>query len=235
MVLKSIGLFIILFTSSLGLGQSDFGTWAGLELKTSLTKKLDVSLEGQSRFNRNSTRLKTAFVSPGFKYKIHDQVRIGMDYRLASVPFDNSTSNRIFTHRFTLDAEFRDILNLFVDKSPLNLSIRLRGTHERELNKQDDNYLRARLKASYKIKKSKFEPNISAEMFYHLNNQIEYTFTEVRTHHAVNKFRVRLGLDYNLKKRQQISLFGIYQRQLFSLENDFILGLSYSYEIKFKK
>lgn len=235
MALKSIGLLIILFTSSLGFGQSDFGTWAGLELKTSLTKKLDVSLEGQSRFDRNSTRLKTAFVSPGLKFKIHDHVRVGVDYRFSSVPFNNTISNRIYTHRFTLDAEFRDILDLLIDKSRLDLTLRVRGTHEREFNKQDDNYLRARLKASYNIKKSKFEPNVSVEIFYHLNNQIEYTFTEVRTHHAVNKFRVRLGLDYNLKKRQQISLFGIYQRQLFSLENDFILGLSYSYEIKFKK
>jgi hypothetical protein len=235
MTLKLVGLIVALFISTFGFGQSDFVTWAGLEMKTSLTKKLDVTLEGQSRFDQNSARLKTAFISPGLKFNIHDQIRVGADYRLASIPFNNSTSNRIFTHRFTLDAEFRKILDLFIDKSRLDLTLRFRGTHEREFKKQDDNYLRARLKASYNIKKSKFEPNLSAEMFYHLNNQIEYTFTEVRTHHAINKFRVRFGVDYNLKKRQKMSLFGIYQRQLFSLENDFILGLSYSYEIKLKK
>jgi hypothetical protein len=232
---KSVGLLLALFFTSFGFGQSDFIAWTGLEVKTSLTKKIGLSLKGQTRFDRNSTHLKTAFISTGLKYDFQDHFRVRVAYRLSSVPFDNSTSNRIYTHRYNVDAELRDILGFFIKKTPVNIHLRLRGTHEYELNKLSDNYLRTRIKASYDIKKSNYRPHVSVELFYHLRNQIEYTFTEVQTHHAISKFRMRLGVDYTLKKRQQLSLFGIYQKQLFNLKNDFILGASYCYKISFKK
>lgn len=233
--MKAVGILLALLSTTFGFGQSDLNTWAGLAIKTSLTKKIALSLEGQTRFDQHSTHLKTAFISPELSYEFKNHFKVDGAYRLSSVPFDNSTSNRIYTHRYNVDASFRNILGLFIKKPVVNMSLRLRGTHERESNKRNDNYVRARIKAVYNIKKSNYKPHVSAELFYHLRDQIEYTFTTVKTHHVITKFRVRFGVDYSLKKRQKISLFGIYQKQLITLKNEFILGARYAYKISFKK
>ncbi|MCH2229115.1 MAG: DUF2490 domain-containing protein [Crocinitomicaceae bacterium] len=229
---RNIILIFTLLGSFFTIGQSDFITWAGLELKTSVSKKIELNLKGQSRFDRNSSHLKNTFISPGIRLKVHKNIRLSGKYRLSSIPFNLNSSNRILSHRLTLDAQFRNLLNLILDKPMVDLNVRLRGTHEMEKNKRDDHYIRLRLKGALNLKKSKITPNASLEIFYHLNNQITYTFEKVTSHHAINKLRIRIGTDYKLNKRQELSFFGIYQRELFRLENDFILGVGYTFELK---
>ena len=216
--------------------QNDFGIWSGLDLNAALSKDLIVGMEVEARFDRNVSHMKTAFLSPYASWDASKYFKIGINYRLSSSPYNATVANRILSHRYALDLEFRNIMELFKDKPKLGLTLRLRATKEYEELKRTDKYLRFRVKADYSIPKSKVEPYFFAELFYHISDQVTYTFSDVKTVNAFNKFRSTLGFKYEISKKHEIKLFSIYQRQLLQAENDFILGVGYSYSIdKLKK
>ena len=211
--------------------QNDFGFWSGIKISAPVAKDFKIGLEAETRFDRNGSRMKTAFISPYASWDASNYFRIGLEYRLSSSSFNAAVANRILSHRYALDFEFRNIIDLIKDKSNLGLTFRLRGTKEYETLKRTDNYFRLRIKADYKIPKSKLEPYLSAELFYHLSDQITYTYSEVNTVNNINKLRASLGFKYEISKQHEVKLFSIYQRQLLKAENDLIIGAGYSYSI----
>ena len=194
--------------------QNDFGIWSGLELNAPITKDINIGVEVETRFDRNASRMKTAFISPFAGWEVSKHFKVGVNYRLSSSPYSALTDNRIASHRYALDIEFRNILELINVKPRLGLTLRLRGTKEFENLKRTDNYLRLRIKADYSTSKSKFEPYFYAELFYHLKDQITYTYSEVKTFNTINKFRASIGLKYSISKQHEIKLFSIYQSQI---------------------
>ncbi|MDX2359312.1 MAG: DUF2490 domain-containing protein [Crocinitomicaceae bacterium] len=215
--------------------QNDFGLWTSLEFSAPVTKDIKLGLNAQARFDNSVTRMNNAFLSPFIKWNAHKYFSVGANYRLQSVPYNGSTSNRVLSQRFTIDLEFRNITKLISKDSRLGLTLRLRGTSKIRKEKLTQNYLRFRLKADYNIPKTKLKPYIAAEMFLHFNDQIVYTFTEVRTKHNFNALRARLGFEYPIMKQHSVKFFGQYERQLISGKNDFVIGVGYAYDLKIKK
>ena len=230
MRLKSCYLLLLVLLPSLStFGQNDFGVWVGAEAKKEISKRFDVALQAQLRLDDNATHHQKSFVSPSISFKAHKHMALGAAYRLSSVPFNSSTSNRAFAHRYTFDLEFRKLIDLIKDGSRLGASIRLRETTELEDQKLTENTLRCKLKFDYNIPKSKFEPFISGELFYRFNNQLTYTATEVVATNAINKLRMKVGASYKIKGGHSLKLYTLIQKQLLSQETEMILGLGYGF------
>lgn len=234
-LIKYIGVLVCMVLGLNASAQSDFGTWFGAELKAPIASNFDLALEGQLRMDENSTHLSAAFLSPSITWSASKYLRFTGAYRMSNVPFNSSTINRVYTHRYSLDFEFRKILGLIADYDKFGLSMRVRGTSELESGERTENTLRFKLNADYNFENSKIEPYISGELFYRFNEQVSYTFTEVTTHSGINKMRLKLGASYAVKKRHVVKIFSIYQKQIRSQQSEFILGASYSHTLKFKK
>lgn len=228
--LKLACIILISTASNFIHAQNDFGLWTGVDLNIPLTKKIKFGIDVQTRFDRNVSRMKEAYMSPSVKWDVLKQFRVGFNYRLTRMPYSSDVLNRISTHRFTLDLELNDLIKFIKDKSRLEISLRVRGTNEHELSKLTENYLRYRIKGVYNLPKTKLEPSLSAELFYHFNDQIIYTFTEVKSINSFNKLRLQFGLKYPLGK-STVEIYSIYQRKFMNTESNFIIGLGYTYDL----
>jgi hypothetical protein len=231
---KYILALIALIVSQISLAQNDFGLWFGGQIKAPITKQVDLALETEMRLGENATQMDTRFISPSVKWKAHKHVRVGAEYRLSSVPFNSSTTNRSYTHRYGFDLEFRKIMDFIDKKSKLGLSMRLRSTTELETQKRTKNTLRYKINFDYNIPKSKLKPYISGEFFYRFNNQVTYTATEVIATNAVNKLRLKIGVEYPVKKRHTLKFYSLMQKQILSQDSEFIVGVSYGFRLKMK-
>lgn len=233
-------LFHLIFFSlatSFAFSQNDFGIWTKADLKIPVTKKLDVDLAVNARFKSNATEVKKTFISPSISYKVLDFLKLSADYRFANTPktgFFGPTN----THRITLDAD----VDLFkyekartdsATPSKIEISTRIRYSHENETGDLNDDNLRGQVKVDYFFPKDLgLKIYGSVEVFYHFNDEIRYTSSTVTTHHRFNKMRWRVGMEYNLNKRNSIELYYLIEPEFESFDTDFVLGIGYVYELR---
>lgn len=212
--------------------QKDFGLWTGLELRVPLTQKLDVGLELQMRFHQNATKVNNSFLSPYLKYELHRHLGVGLSYRYSNEPDGQGVFGSTNLHRLTVDLEAKKLLDLVTKDSPFDAALRLRYTHETTMGDRNNDYWRTQFEIRYDWKQFHLKPEVSAEFFYHFNDQLSYSFDEVRVNHRFNKFRIRLGFAYDISKRSEAKIFYMLQSQLESPNADYILGLGYTYRFK---
>ena len=225
-----VGVAIPIFSSA----QNDFGVWTGADVRLPITKKLDAGLQLESRFTNNASTVNKSFISPYVKYDLKKHIGLGLAYRFGNRPTTGLLGGDTY-HRIGLDANFTDLLELFIKKTKLKLDARLRYTHAWDRGDLNNDNVRARVKLSYNLPKTKLKPHVAAEIFLHLNDQLIYTSTSVTGNHRFNKYRLRLGLEYPINKRHELNLYYIVEPEFESQDTDFILGLGYKYEIKRKK
>lgn len=214
------------------LAQKDFGLWAGVDLRVPVTQKLDAGIELEMRFHQNVSKVDNSFFSPYVKYELHKNLGMGVNYRFSNVPGGQGVFGATSLHRFTVDLEAKKLIGLIYNDSPLDASLRLRYTHETTVGDRNNDYWRTQLEIKYDWKDYNLKPEVSAEFFYHFNDQFSYTFDEVRSNSRFNKFRIRLGMGYEISKRSEVKIFYMLQSQLESPKADYILGMGYSYRFK---
>ncbi|OFZ41246.1 MAG: hypothetical protein A3D92_23430 [Bacteroidetes bacterium RIFCSPHIGHO2_02_FULL_44_7] len=217
--------------------QKDFGLWSGVDVRVPMTKKLSAGIEIQARFKDNISRVDNSFLSPYLKYDVHRHLGIGVDYRFTNEAGPSGFFGTTNLHRICLDIEANKLVDLIADDSRFDASVRVRYTHENTLGDQNNDYLRMQVNVKYKLSKSKLEPEVAAELFYRFNDQLSYSFSEVRSRSRFNKYRVRVGLNYDLNKQNSVKIFYMVQSGIESPKADFILGVGYTYRFKklFKK
>lgn len=227
-----LGLFCLIFSSTTT-AQSDLSAWIGAEAKYEINKDWSLGLEAQSRTDLRFGKVNALLLSPSVSWKPMKYVETGLSYRMTSVPYSNATTNRVGKHRLTADVTFRKIEDLILSKkSRLGLSLRLRGTTEHQAEKRAENTLRLKFKLEYNLPKTKLDLFASTELFYRFQRDLVYTFTEVQSVSATNKYRIKLGASYPLGDQHSIKLFGMHQWRYPDGTNEFVLGLGYSYDFK---
>ena len=229
-----IFLFSLIASSALH-AQNDVGLWLKHDLSYSINKKIKFGIDFQARFDQNISRNKELFSTPSIQWEVHKYISLGAEYRFSYYPNSAFENGKPVSQRFGANFEFQNIEKLLSKKSDFGLSLRIAGTSEHQKYERADNYIRTRLKVDYNIPKTKLKPELSAELFYHFNDRISYSFTEVRGYNTFNKLRIKLGLEYPLGLKHKVSVFGQYQRKLLSSENDLVIGASYSYNINKKE
>lgn len=235
-----LGLFCLIFTSTVN-AQSDndpmdLSSWTGAEAKCELNKEWSLGLEAQSRTDLRVGGFDALLLSPSVSWKPIKHIEAGLSYRLTSVPYSNATTNRVEKHRFSADFTFRKIESLlFSKKSRFGISLRLRGTTEHQSEERVENTLRLKFKLEYNLPKTKLDLFASTEVFYRFQRDLVYTFAEVQSVDALNKYRVKLGASYPLGDQHSIKLFGMHQWRYPDGTNEVVVGLGYSFDFKSKK
>lgn len=229
---RSIICGVVLLLAPLVQGQKDFGLWTGVDLRVPITKKWSTGIEIQARLNNNASRVDNTYLSPYIKYDLHKYLGIGADYRLTNEAGPSGIFGTTNLHRLAVDVEANKLIELFAPESRYDASVRLRYTHENTLGDRNNDYFRMQLTLKYNVPKYKLEPELAAELFYHFNDQLSYSFEEVRSRNRFNKYRVRIGINYEINKLNSLKIFYMVQSAIESPKADFILGLGYTYRLK---
>jgi len=217
---------------SISNAQSEFTSWTSAELKYEINKDWKVAFEAQSRNDLRSGRFNSTFLAPSVSWQPHKYLETALSYRFSSVPYSNSTTNRVGKHRLTADFTFRNIEKLlFSKKSRLKMSLRLRGTTEHEREERVENTLRLKFKMEYNLPKTKLDLFASTEFFYRFQRDVIYTFSEVKTVNGINKYRVRFGVSHPIGERHEVKLFAMNQLRFPDKPSEFVFALGYSFEL----
>lgn len=212
-----------------GAQESDLASWNSITIETEINKDLKISLESELRLDNNISRPYVFFSSPAVDYDIHKHIRLGLAYR-----FSIHISDRDQSHRATAEIVFRKLSELFTDKSRLDASLRIRGTRETYQYSRTESHLRSKLALSYNLPKTKWEPKAAFEFFYRFDQQLIYTFEEVKGVSGWDKYRFRLGASYPLSKRSDLFMYYQFQNGFNDSALNNIIGLSYTQELKLK-
>lgn len=193
-------------------GQSDFQLWLDAGVDYKINKKFDLKLEAAYRRENNLADINENYIELQARTDPFKFLVISGGYRLSGW-FEEFLVNRVFGFvRFSFDLKrFRFHYRLRYDYN-FNTSLE-------PLPKN----IRNKIKIRYRTRKFPLDPYVSYELFYRTNYN-EYKFSQQR---------IDIGLDYSISKKNKLKAYYRYQQQLNAIfpENNFILGLSYTYKI----
>jgi hypothetical protein len=214
--------FLLGFPTLLHGQLSDFKSWHEVELQKDLTKNIGLLLGQELRLTDNSSYLGDYITTLGVSYKFNKYLRAKLCYRYnygLDIETDYETTHRIYgdlTGRYKLDR--------FIFSVRERYQVSFGNYTDKVLAYNPVHYLRSKVSVSYNINKSDFNPYVSAEFFYSLNNPMGNT---------TDKYRLAMGFDYDFTKQFSAGLYYQTQVQRISYRkptNDYILGTSFSYK-----
>jgi long-subunit fatty acid transport protein len=199
---------------------SDLEAWTEATVKYKINDSWSIGLDNGFRLKSNASVMDQYLTEFNVKYKFtgNFSTAFGFRYILSN---DNTGDVQGLEHlnRWNLDGSYK------LDLSRFTFDTRLRYQSKKEYGSDDatDNTLRFKLGAEYNIKKWKFDPQFSAEIFKGLTDS-----------EGFNKYRVTVGTEYKIKKAGTISAFYRIEQDLIGLysSTNYILGLGYKYTIK---
>lgn len=204
----------------------DLASWSALELRYELNDNWKLGLEGQLRLKDNLQAIDEYFGEFTITRKLFKgfSTRLGLRYIRRN---DNRGSIQGYENRFRyhLDARYKHKLGDF----RLRYRIRYQNRNELGISKDegDFNVKRIRFKTGleYKIKNWPLDPKLAGELFSRF---------EEGTDSRIDKFRLTLGTEYNLKKAGVIEAFWRLERSIGETIPDYlyIIGVSYKYTFK---
>lgn len=194
----------------------DAELWTGIEISKRITKKITVKLEEQVRINDNISSVKSVFADLGVSYRFNKNFKISGNYRF--VNRGSNTGVYWVAHRFYADFRYT------YKAKPLIFIYRNRFYTENghgEDGSSRENYERNKLELKFDLDK-KFSPFIASELYYFLDK------SELR------KIRYTAGVDFDLKNRNEFSLFYRIQREINVKTPDYsyIIGVGFSHNLK---
>ena len=211
--MKRILVSIFIFSSFFLFSQeNDFQTWNSLSINKKLSKKSDLIYKFGLRFRENSSILSKQFYEVKYKYSIIKRVAFSTGFRYS----DNWDKKRIInrSNRFFLDV-------LYKDKLYKRLSFSLRNRLQSQGFYYDYNLLfRQKFSLNYNIRKTKFDPSISTEYFYNLDEGINKLRSGIS---FTNKITKNLDFDFGYKIQNE---FGFTKPNTF-----YILECKISYDL----
>jgi hypothetical protein len=228
-ILIASGLIFSTAISVKAQSSNDFGIWSNLEVEKKIYPKWAVSGEVEFRSEDHSSVVDRWSIKLGSDYKIMKELKAGIAYQF------------LYFH----DLKYSDFqprhraIGYIQGKKKLgNISISLRERFQ-VTTKDESDRIKAngntdtykinpewcwRNKASfaYSIPDCKFEPSVSFESFYQLNNPEGNTFDDLR---------YVLSLAYKANKSHTLSISGILDKTIHVEDpvNMYILNVGYSY------
>ncbi|MGC9341353.1 MAG: DUF2490 domain-containing protein, partial [Bacteroidales bacterium] len=187
---KSFIIFIgILVSGSYLYSQDkDFGLWTGFQIEKDLGKRIEVDLEFANRLEDNLNQRDETFADADISYRIADWAT-GFGYRFTN-NYDAERDYRL-SHRYHWQVRYRPDWDRFSFDYRVRFQSQYFDIKTSEDGRIPENYIRNRLKVSYNIKKSDFEPAVSYEYFFHLNQMGPDRF---------ERRRLTLSLEYEINK-----------------------------------
>jgi Protein of unknown function (DUF2490) len=206
---------ICLFQVSWGQNENDAGLWTGLSVGLDLGKGLTGEIAPQIRLDENMSRISGAFSDFGIEKKLHDNLDLSLEYRGGLRRNDDFYEGQ---HRFSSG------LTAKLDVKKFRLAYTVRYQLSPSLNGGDrdvdiKNVLRQKVGVKYGGIK-KYELATSFEVFV---DGEESGFSDWRWQGSVER---------KFSKRKFLSLGYLVQKNLYDLNMDFVVLMTYKYELK---
>ena len=214
-LLTSILFTHILFSQDMGpspVSQKDFQLWLDAGLAYKVNKKLDLKFEASYRRENNLADINENYIELQAQTDPLKFLVLSGGYRLSGW-YQQEIVNRLFAYaRFDFKADrFR-------------FQYRLR--YDYNFNAESSNLpanIRNKVKVKYRTRKFPLDPYMAFEIFFRTNHDDR----------RLSQQRFDLGLDYSLAKKQDLSVYFRFQKQLNTVApaKNYILGISYSIDI----
>lgn len=227
--IKFTSLILIVFSTFISFAQeedlNDWESWNAVGLKYKLNKKWSFELEENLRLKENISEIDKYFTQLGANYKINKHFKVGAAARYIS---ENDNTGKVQGYenyfRYHLEVLYDHKINDF------SFEYRLRYQNKNELGVDDyaNQHLRLKAAVTYNIPHWKLDPEISAEIFNHIENGDDDGF---------DRYRLTIGSTYDMKDYGKIKFYYRYKKQLNEEfpETKNIIGLKYTYTIKNNK
>ena len=219
----SLLILFILFSKSVLSESTDFGIWYKLDVKYSLTKKLEVDLSPMIRTFRNGSKIENAFLEAGVSYDLLKYLTIAGAYRFnITLENDGALHNR---YKWIGDIKGTGEVGRFEFSGRFRFQRQDKTYFEDTNDKIPDYYGRIKIKTEYKTPSFPINPNISFETFSRMFEAVEK---------RVDKYRIGLGFEYSLNKKNSFEVEYMYEWDYFPQVKRMNLVVL-TYDLKFKR
>ena len=201
--------------------QSDFGSIIGVDITKKIAKGLNFNFEEEFRTRSDFSEVERYSHSFEISYKLFSSLKLGGAYNL--INYNHEKRGWEIRHRYYFYATG----NVSAGRFTFSLrerfqSTKRQGVAQTATRANPKNYLRSRLKVDYDIRKSKFTPYTSLELFNTLNDPQKNGMTQMR---------YVVGIEYKLNKKNSLELYYRYQDYIDEEEiNIQYIGMCYSYK-----
>lgn len=220
--MKYLALLAFAFFGISAYSQHEFQVWTELGTSGKVVKRLNWSVDLNSRFGASG--LETFFPQVGFKYKVKKWFRPSIDYRF--ILDKDRYGNMLSGHRINFNANFEEN----VDRFELNARLRYQYAFNRfgfgnttDFDPDLDQAFRLKGAVKYDIDNSIFTPLCSAELFYNPQYGPDQGFSKIRL-----AFGTSLELDgpHKVSAKYQLDKRFEYGRDL-----RHVISVSYGYKL----
>ncbi len=201
----------------------------GAELRYYPTRNLKLSIEQQLRFDDNISVFDKTYTEINARYRFWNQLDLGIGYRYIFLNDNHGQEQGIekyyrihyyISHQFEFNRfEMKNRIKFQNRKEILDNSI--------DCLEEIRNCWRVKSSLNYNIKRCKFDPFLSAEIFLPTNQW------ENKLH---NRYRLSIGADIKLSKKQKISVEYMFDHEIKSWNPEIfhIIQINYIFSIKRK-
>lgn len=220
----------------------DLGIWTSAEVKKRITTGLDASVEGEFRTRDGLSEVERWAATAQVSYRIVSflKVDVGYTYIYAHRESETTKKGNIVSsywsprHRFTasLTGSYKWKRLEFSLRERYQLTHRVATTASKydgddgsqkadeEITSKTKHVLRSRLQVEWDIKKSKFSPYISCELFNAMSDDWN-----------LDKTRWTVGTTYKINKKHSLDICYRYQNQSDDDEaNGHVIGVGYRFK-----
>lgn len=182
---------------------SDFGLRFGAELSKKITKKLEIQVEEEVRFNNQASAFNKSMATLGGSYELNKTFKAGLCYTWIYL---NNQNDGYYESRNRFGAWVQ--ASKKVNRLKISLREKFQNTYRSEaLGNYLYNpkmYLRSKLEIDYNIKKFPLDPYLSIEMQNQLNNPFG---------NVTDKWRFTAGTVYKISGKMDIDFYLRYEKE----------------------
>jgi len=215
---KVLFILMIVFTNFVFSQADDFQVWSSLNLRYNINKKSNINVKQSLRTFQNSTYWKLSFTEVAYLYKINKQFKVSAGYRYA---FANKIEYVHNKQRFFIDLSYVKKVN--------DLEIKFRPRMQIDME-STNNYL------PFYVNRELFElsKNLNKTLSIYASTEVYFALPSSNlesNYYGFFKHRFTGGVNINITNKSGLKVFYRYQHEKYStVENTYILGLTYKYE-----
>ncbi len=216
-------LIIIIGNTAVVFAQNeDFGLWTSVGTEANIGKRFELNVSIENRIRDNLNRRDKSFLDTRISYR-KGLFAAGFGYRISNNN-EEEKGHYGYSNRFIWQLRFRPEWKRFSFDYRTRFQSQYFNIYSSEDGCIPEKFFRNRLKASYNIKKSNFEPSASYELYY---------FLDQRGNDLFKRRRFIAGVEYELNKKNSIELSYVFHKTI-NVKNprqNHIISLEYKFEI----
>jgi hypothetical protein len=200
----------------------DFAIWPNIYLQESLTKRLNVHINQQTRFNENVSQLGYIYADMGFGYRLNKFMLVNLDYVIARKRnADNFFSTR---HQYYVSLVMKKEFRRYRPTYRMMFQEQNHDVYSSANGRILQSYFRNKLTLRYELNKY-LTPYIATELYYHFNTR--------SADNSFSRLRYFVGIFYHLRKNSDLELYYLIQQGLNEVnpQRDYVIGIGFSNNI----